>query len=358
MNYKVKGSGEFLEYIKEVNINEAVIHILDNNSDEPILNEFGLDLTEEIYGFLYKHIQKVFRDEELKYAKFKESRGIVKEISREYLSGHNNILEVSKELARQMFSLMKSKGNVPSCDLLIVSVSTEYGPMLGILKMDYVKNYMHTVEFVENKIGINIIPQVTGLPASSQRIQKAAFIKPVPNEEGVELMILDKKKSSKEKEKEDYGTNYFLESYLGCEILTNERDMTKGFLQATEQWTRENFSDNAEKAEKIRRKVKETLKEEENIDLNEFSKEVFGEEEEKANHYVNYIKDTGIEENISVDKAWVEKKLKRIRLKIDGDIDIYLTEEAYKDFNRFQIKRNGDGSIDMVVKHVINYIEK
>ncbi|AWZ49776.1 nucleoid-associated protein [Clostridiaceae bacterium 14S0207] len=347
-----------MEYIKEININEAVIHILDNNSDEPILNEFGLDLTEEIYGFLYKHIQKVFRDEELKYAKFKESRGIVKEISREYLSGHNNILEVSKELSRQMFSLMKSKGNVPSCDLLIVSVSTEYGPMLGILKMDYVKNYMHTVEFVENKIGINIIPQVTGLPASSQRIQKAAFIKPVPNEEGVELMILDKKKSSKEKEKEDYGTNYFLESYLGCEILTNERDMTKGFLQATEQWTRENFSDNAEKAEKIRRKVKETLKEEENIDLNEFSKEVFGEEEEKANHYVNYIKDTGIEENISVDKAWVEKKLKRIRLKIDGDIDIYLTEEAYKDFNRFQIKRNGDGSIDMVVKHVINYIEK
>lgn len=356
MNYKVKGSGKVLEYIKEININEAVIHILDNNSDEPILNEFGLDLTEEIYGFLYKHIHKVFRDEELKYAKFKENRGIVKEISKEYLSGHNNILEVSKELARQMFSLMKSKGNVPSCDLLIVSVSTEYGPMLGILKMDYVKNYMHTVEFVENKIGINIIPQLTGLPASSQRIQKAAFIKPVPNEEGVELMILDKKKSSKEKD--DYGTNYFLESYLGCEILTNERDMTKGFLQATEQWTRENFSDNAEKAENIRRKVKETLKEEENINLNEFSKEVFGDEEEKANHYINYIKDTGIEDNISVDKEWVEKKLKRIRLKIDGDIDIYLTEEAYKDFNRFQIKRNGDGSIDMIVKHVINYIEK
>ncbi|AWZ50012.1 nucleoid-associated protein (plasmid) [Clostridiaceae bacterium 14S0207] len=347
-----------MDYIKEININEAVIHILDNNSDEPILNEFGLALTEDTYWFLYKHISKVLKDEGLKYARFKENAGVIKEVSREYLSGHNNILEVSKELARQMFAIMKSKGNVPSCDLLIVSISTEYGPMLGILKMDYVQNYMHTVKVIENKVGINIVPQVTGLPASSQIIQKAAFIKPVPNEDGVELMILDKKKSSKEKEKEDYGTNYFLESYLGCEILTNERDMTKGFLQATEQWTRENFSDNADKAEKIRRKVKETLKEEENIDINEFSKELFGEEKEKANHYINYIKDTGIEENISVDKAWLEKKLKRIRLKIDSDIDIYLSEEAYKDLTRFQIKRNGDGSIDMIVKHVMNYIEK
>lgn len=347
-----------MEYIKEININEAVIHILDQNSDEPILNEFGLDLTEETYGFLYKHIQKLMRDEELKYAKFKEGRNIVKEITREYLSGHNNLLEVSKEVARQMFSLMKSKGNIPSCDLIIVSISTEYGPMLGILKMDYVKNYMHTVEVVEEKVGIDIIPQVTGLPASSQKIQKSAFIKPVPNEQGVELMVLDKQKSSKEKEKEDYGTNYFIDNYLGCEVMTNERDMTKGFLKATEQWTRENLSDNADQAEKVRRKIKEKLRGEENIDIKELSKEIFDEAEDLENKFVSYVKDTGIKENIEIDREWVDKKLKRVRLKIDSDIDLYITEEAYKDLSRFNIKRNGDGSIDMVIKHVTNYIEK
>ncbi|WP_142414277.1 nucleoid-associated protein [Hathewaya massiliensis] len=344
-----------MEYIKEVNINEAVIHILDNNTDEPILNEYALDLTEEIYGFLYKHIQKLLRDEELKYAVFKEGRNIVQEISREYLSGHNNLLEISKELGRQMFSLMKSKGSISSCDLIVVSISTEFGPMLAILKMDYVKNYMHTVEFVENKVGINIIPQVTGLPASSQKIQKCAFIKPVISEEGFDLMVLDKKKGSKKEE--DYGTNYFIDNYLGCEIIANERDMTKGFLETAEQWTRENLSDNADKAEKLRRKVKEKLKEEEEIDIKEFTKEVFDKEEEEAT-FLSYVKDNGLQENIPVDKEWVEKKLKRVRLKIDGDIDIYLSEEAYKDFNRFQIKRNGDGSIDMVIKGVRNYIEK
>lgn len=343
-----------MEYIREININEAIIHILDNNSEEPILNEFALDLTDEIYGFLYKHIQKLLRDEELRYAVFKEGRNIVQETSREYLSGHNNLLEVSKELGRQMFSLIKSKGSASSCDLIIVSISTEYGPMLAVLKMDYVKNYMHNIEFVEEKIGINIIPQITGLPASSQKIQKAAFIKPVPSEEGFDLMVIDKKKGSKKEE--DYGTNYFIDNYLGCEIVVNERDMTKGFLETAEQWTRENLSDNADKAEKLRRKVKEKLKEEDEIDLKEFTSEVFEEGEES--NFLSYVKENGLDENISVDKEWVEKKLKRVRLKIDGDIDVYLSEEAYKDFTRFQIKRNGDGTIDMVIKGVRNYIEK
>ena len=53
-----------------------------------------------------------------------------------------------------------------------------------------------------------------------------------------------------------------------------------------------------------------------------------------------------------------KKKLKRIRLKIDKDIDVYINEEAYHDERRFEIQRNGDGSINMIIKHVLNYHEK
>ncbi len=75
----------------------------------------------------------------MKYAIFNEERNIVKELSQEYLNGQNDLLDVSKELARQLFILMKGNDNISSCDLMIVSISTEYGPMLAILKMDYVK---------------------------------------------------------------------------------------------------------------------------------------------------------------------------------------------------------------------------
>ena len=345
-----------MEYIKEININEAIIHVLDNNADEPILNEYALDLDEEKYNFLLKHIQRCLKDEELKYGVFKIDHNIVKDLAQEYLNGENNLLVVSKELAKQMFVLMRSMGSIPSCDLVVVSFSTEFGPILGIFKMDYIKNYVHTIEFVDNKLGIDIVSQVTGLPGSSQRIQKCAFLKPIRNENKFDLMVIDKK--SKNKENEENNSNYFINNFLGCSIIDNERDVTKSFVKAAEKFTQNTFAENAEEAEAVRSSIKRKLREEDNIDVRELSELIFPENNDNKEKFVEFIAEQGISESISLDKEWIDKKLKRVRLKIDKDIDLYVDEETYHDNSRFEIQRNGDGTINMVIKHVSNYVEK
>lgn len=345
-----------MEYINDINIQEAVIHILDNNGEEPILNEYTLELTEDIYKFLYRHIEKCLKDDELKTAVFNPERNIVKEIVQDYLNGiDKNIVGLSQELGRQLFGIMKGNVNIPSCDLIIVSLITDQGPLIGILKMDYVKNFTHQVDFLDNKIGIGIVPQSAGLPASSQRIQKAAFIKPIREEQPFDLWVIDKQKKSKD---DEYGANYFMNSFLGCSIVANKRDMTKTFLKATENWTRSNITEDAEKAERIRTTVKSKLKEEDSINIDEISGELFKEEPQARAEFATFVKGHGLEDEVAVDKMWVEKKLKRIRLKVDKDIDLYINEEAYHDPTKFEIQRNGDGSINMIIKHVINYIEK
>ncbi|MFT8313352.1 MAG: nucleoid-associated protein [Clostridium sp.] len=345
-----------MEYINEVNLNEAIIHVLDNNGDEPVYNEYTLELSDETYEYILKHIQKSLKDEELKYAVFNSERNIVKELSQEYLSGQGDFITVSKEIAKQLFILMKSNGNIPSCDLIVVSISTEFGPMLALLKMDYVKNYTHNIEFLENKIGINIIPQFIGLPSGGQRLQKCAFIKPILDENSFDLMVIDKQ--SKSKEGEDYGSNYFISNFLGCTVVENERDITRNFIKTAEKWTRNNLKDNAEAAEVVRSSLKKKLKQEDKIDINEFSQDVFGESKDVAENFVQYVKEQGVGDHVEVDKQWVENKLKRVRLKIDKDIDVYINEETYDDSSRFEIVRNGDGTINIVIKHIKNYIEK
>ena len=99
-------------------------------------------------------------------------------------------------------------------------------------------------------------------------------------------------------------------------------------------------------------------KEEDSINIQEISNELFKEDPTKRQDFEVFMKGNGLEEEVAVDKAWVEKKLKRVRLKIDKDIDLYINEEAYHDNSKFEIQRNGDGSINMIIKHVINYIEK
>lgn len=346
-----------MEYVNDINIVEAVIHILDNNSDEPILNEYKLDLGEEIYKFIYRHIEKALKDEELKYAIFNEERNIVKELSQEYLNGANtDLVSISQEIGRQLFAIMKGNGNIPSCDLIVALISTDQGMMLAILKMDYVKNFTHKIDFVEDKIGIGIIQQYGGLPGASQRIQKCAFIKPISGDQDFNLMVMDKQKKSKEDE--DYGSNYFINSYLGCTVITNERDMTKSFMKATEAWTRNNINGDADTAEKIRTTIKSKLKEEESINVQALSNELFAEQPEAKRAFDEFITSQGLSEEVRVDKQYVEKKLKRVRLKIDREIDLYIDEETYHDNSKFEIVRNGDGSINMVIKHVMNYMEK
>lgn len=345
-----------MEYINEITINEAVIHVLDNNSEEAILNEYKLDLNEDVYAFLNKHIQKCLKDESLKYAVFNQEKNIIKDISQEFLYGQTDLLEASKELANQMFLLMRSKGNISSCDLVAVSISTEYGPILGILKMDYIKGYVHTIDFIENKIGVNIIPQHTGLPVSGQKIQKCAFIKPMKKENSFDLMVIDKQ--TKNKNSEEYGSNYFINNFLGCTVIENERDMTKNLVEATEKWTRANLKENADLQEMVRVTIKKKLAEDDEVDIKEVAEELFWQAPETKQNFVEFIKEQGAAEIVPVDKEWVEKKFKRIRLKIDKDIDLYINPDAYQDNSRFEIKRNGDGTINMTIKHVSNYIEK
>ena len=345
-----------MEYINDISINEAIIHVLDSNGEEPVLNEFSLDLDEDVYKFLYRHIEKALKDEEIKYAKFNTERNIVKEIVQDYLNGiDSDLINVSKELARQLFIIQKSNCNIPSGDLIISSITTDQGLMIAILKMDYVKNFTHEIQFVDEKIGVGIIPQVAGLPGSGQKIQKAAFIKPIREDETYNLFILDKQKSSKE---DEYGANYFVNTFLGASIITNERDMTKTFVKAAENWTRKNVTDDAVKAEEIRTMIKTKLKEEDTIKIDEISEELFPQQPQVKEDFSNYIKQQGLNEEVALDKAWVEKKLKRTRLNIDKQIDLYINEDTYKDKSKFEIVSNGDGSINIVIKNVMNYIEK
>lgn len=346
-----------MEYINDININQAVIHVLDRNAAEPVLNEFTLELNEEIYKYLYKHLEKCFKDDELKYAKFKQGTNLVKENVQGYLNGiDDDFIELSRKLARQMFAIMQMDENIESCDLIIVSLTTDKGPMIGILKLDYVKNFTHQIQFIDEKIGVGIIPQSSGLPGSGQKIEKAVFIKPFRDNDLFNLYVLDKKK--RVKEDTELGINYFLSDYLCSSIVTNERDITKDFIKSSEEFVRRAIVNDAELAEKVRTTIKDKLKENDVIKLDELSSELFKENEDLRNSFVTDLKMKAIDNEIIVDSKYVEKKLKRIRLNVDKQIDLYIDKETYKDNSKFKIVSNGDGSVDMVIRNVSNYIEK
>src|SRR3712207_9263483 len=132
----------------------------------------------------------------------------------------------------------------------------------------------------------------------------------------------------------------------------------RSFVETAEKWTRTNLKENAEAQENIRNTIKKKLREEEEFDVKEVAEDLFGDETVVKESFVNFVKEEGGVEKVAVDKEWVDKKFKRIRLKDRKSVDVYLNEDAYNDNSRFEIIRNGDGTINMVIKHISNYIEK
>lgn len=343
-----------MDKIRDISINEAIIHVLDTNSEEPILNSYMMELTEERYRFILSHLERVLKDDSLKYASFKSKESVVKEVSQNYLNGSVDLKIVSKEIVEDLFEIMKSNTSIPSCDILIVSFSTEYGPMLGILKIDYIKQYMHKIDVVDNNVGIGLMSTLTGLP-DKKKVQKAALIRPVRDGQDYDLLVLDKKAV---KDTDEYGTNYFIDTFLGCTLIDNTRDKTRAFMNLTELWVRSNLKDEAVKAERMRSSVKRILMNNEEIDIYDLSEKIISPyEPEVKKDFIEYFQARDMEK-FKVDKEYIEKKLSKLKIKISSDIELSITGDAYLDINKFEIIDKGDGSINMVIKNIENYVEK
>lgn len=334
-----------MDKIRDIIIKEVVLHVLDNSLSEPVLNNYKMELNEELYKFVLGHIERILKDDNLKYALFKSKDSEVKKLSQDFLNGMTDIVSTSKGIAEQLFETMKNDLNISSGDLLIVSFDTEYGPMLGIIKLDYIKQYTHKID---SNIGIKIMSIATGLPAT-KKVQKAAFIKPINHGQDYNLLVLDKMAK-------DTDNNDFLNKFLGCNLINNDRDKTRAFMDAVEIWTRSNLQGQAAKAEELRSSIKNQLESNDEIDIYDLATEVlpFGDTQKS---FIAYMQQNELE-NIKVDKEYLEKKLSKLKIKISSDIDLNITEEAYRDINKFEVVNNSDGSIHMLIKNIENYAER
>lgn len=331
-------------------IDEAIIHILDKGGDEPVLNEYILDLNETVYSYIHKHIDKCFKNNNLKFGKFNSQMNTVKNASLKFLRNEENIIETSKQIGNILFSIMKGNDGIDSCDLLTVNLNTNLGQLIGIIKLDYADNFMHNVDFLDEKINIGIMPVKTGLPDA---VKKAAFIN--INNNDFDLYYLDEYKKSRDNS--DYNVFYWSNNFLNCVEIVNAKSTTIDFLKASENWVRTADIEDVKESENIRTKIREKIIEEENININELADEIFNNEDNKED-FMEYMSCLNFENEITIDKPTVVKRLNKIKIQIEKDVLLTITRDAYNDNSKFEVISNDDGSVNMVIKNITSYIEK
>lgn len=333
-----------MEHIKELEILKGAISILDKNSDAIVSSESEIVFNEDNYDYLMKHINKVLSSEELKYGVIEGE--YIKKKKEDFFSGEINITTLSRKLGNRLFSLMKEEEGINSCNLVLLSLTSNIGKIIGIFKLDYIKNYISNIDVKEEKLNIDINWKCNSLPAINGKMNKAAFI--LEEEKEFHLYILD----SKGTEKEDY-----FRDFLESKILENDRDLTKKLIKASKAFVKESLDDDLEENLRVTNQLFKKIKQGSSIDIEETAEELFS-DSEKAIEFKNYLQNEGLQNNIQLDNEYSEKKLKRIRIKIDKDIDLYLSEDSYDDKDRFEVVKNGDGYVSVLIKNVKKLEEK
>ena len=332
-------------------IHKSIVHVLDKNSDSPILNDYECRNSLEVDKFFQKIINRVSKVDDLRKAEFNDyNNNIVKNCCEQIIYDEDTFLQNSKEIAAYLFEIMKQSEEMDSCDLAICLYSVKDEKNVAIMRLEYKKLYTHSIEFVEDKFNIQIVSNEIGIPETGRPKQCALVGLSGINDE-YHFKLLDK-----DAEKEQLETK-FVTAFLNAKKIEDDKYKTKVFKTTAENWITNAISDDMKKAEDIRSMLNYTLKEKEEINVEEFVQNNIIDKDLKES-FKEHMEDKGLTENFSVDKKWVEKKLKKRSIKTDNGFDIKANLSDFEDPMKYSVRKNENGTFDIVIKNISFYEEK
>lgn len=334
--------------INEIIISKVYISALDKENDALMLSEAELEINEQTYEYFEKHILRCIKDDEAKPGKFEGVTNIVRGLCKEIFEDQDEFMTNSKKMSQFIYKCLKNDEKEPSGDFAVCLCDCQQGMFLALLKLNYSNSYSHFVKQEETAVTIDIGINKTGLPGLGQKLSRAVFIrKPISQEGEYDFLVCDKQQEG-----------YFCQAFLRVSPVRDRRENTRIIQKTSEEFARRAFKDNAQEAEGFRKKITETLMQEDKLNVEALSENLLPSAEKRAEYKAALASEGISETDVFIDKEWAEKKLKKKRLKVDKSIELYIDDDVYNDKNKFQIKRNGDGTIDIILKNVKNYIEK
>ena len=156
--------------------------------------------------------------------------------------------------------------------------------------------------------------------------------------------------------KYSFNENEPLSRYRGV-LYKQKNSLTVYRNNISDNWITNAMGNNIKKAEDVRSILNYTLKEKEEVDIEQFVETSIDDEALKVS-FKELMEERGIETNFNIDKKWVEKKLKKRSIKTDNGFDIKGNLVDFEDPMKYSVRQNEDGTVDIVIKNVSFFEEK
>jgi hypothetical protein len=348
--FRFQKRGEFSKMEYDIQIKNAVLHILDTSISLPVLSNKELDIDGEISEFLEKHIYKILDDTNIKKAQFIGDVNTVRDICHAIKTDESCFSEASRTIANMIFDIMLQNIDIISGDLICCLFYINNEQHLGILKLNYKTGFTHYVNQMEDGATNSIIRHKTLLPAEGQKIDEAVLI----SLESGNIRIIEKVYEINGA-KEFYLSQYFLK----CTTDLSDNQKIKIIDKVTQKINKKYYDEDFDKVAKLKKVVSKSIEGNNEIHVETIAKEMFDTNLEVRQEYIQEIQKAGLlDESIQIPEKIVEKKYKTHKIRTDTGIEINFPLSYYDNRDMIEFSNNPDGSISIIIKNVSKITNK
>lgn len=340
-----------LRKIERITIIKATVHILDKRLEEPMVAQAEMPLTEDITGYLLGHILKASRSSTAEAAAFKGD-GMIKQLTEAVFLSQDTFVEASQTMAKRMFQVMRPMVAVESCDLVTVLFRSGDIPCMALLKLDHQQTMQHSIEYIDESFAVKLSAVENALPQTNNQLTACALINAPDLVTETGLLII-------EREAQKEGPRWFLHRFLGADRQPDRMELTRIFKEVPEKFARRHLKNNYCEAEVLRAGMREELNGSATIDLKGFAEDTLSGTDAQEKLLLAFTSaGLPMETKLEIDRSWVTDKMKNRAIKTDTGFTIRADQEFFDDPARFELRRNGDGSVDYIIKNIRNVSEK
>ena len=332
----------------EIIIRNAIVHILDSSVGLPALSDTVLELGPDLNDFIRSLIYKIASGDDVKHCQFDEVESQVYPLLKEFKE--ENLIEISKELATQLYTIMNQNIAIPAADLLIATYQYQSEPYLAILKLNYKETFVHLTGEAEGLNCNDIIKYKATLPSSGTRLTEAVLI----NLATLETMLVEKKYDIN-----GVKTNYLSTIFLGCKTKLSSKAKMAIVTKAVEQINKTYYEDNFDKQMETKSIIQNELAEEGQLDLPKITEKIYGNEPEIKEAFTEKLEKYHIEkEQVKPQSQTTIKKLEKQFLTTDSGIEINIPMEQYNNPQNIEFITNDDGTLSVLIKNINRLVTK
>lgn len=328
-------------------INNAILHILDANSGIKVIAEFELDIEDDaVKKYLTRHLKKADNEYKLKVGHFKEDSKFNANFD-EYIHERMTFVDFSKYVAETIYECVSTSDKIHSSDVIVCNYVIDEVPKLAIFKCNCKVGFTHQVYNQPNGVRNGIINHYALLPNTNQKIEEYVVIN---------LLSYDVRFTDKVYYINGTDTNIMSDVLLQCiaEIAPSETvKLVHDIVEVVAQASGESVPLALSKVKAyINDKISMLENDTPNLHIAELGESVFADSQEMQASYNEYIRKEKIPKDVKVSRALITQQSKTHKIKTDTGIELIVPVDYYQNKDFFEFINGDDGTISISLKNI------